>query len=94
MTGERGTYVPCMSRHFGNEGRPRPPVEWTVTYACIRRPGRDPLRKPECDEPLVYGACDACATSLVDGKQRCARCLAPMVVTDLTSASRREHAHG
>lgn len=77
---------PCMSRHLGNAGKPRPPVAWRVTYACLPRPVRrqpDPLRRPECDAPHVEELCGPCAESLVDGRQRCARCLAPMAVSGL-----------
>lgn len=64
--------APCMSRHFGNEGKPRPPVAWSVTYGCVN------------DHVFETLTCDACATSLVDGHQRCGKCFRPMVVDHLT----------
>lgn len=64
---------PCWSRHFDNIGKPRPPVAWTLTYGC--RNGH----------VVTASACDRCASSLVDGRQRCARCFLPMVVTNLAA---------
>jgi predicted amidophosphoribosyltransferase len=66
-----------MSRHLDNAGKPRPPVEWTVTYGCVNG---HTLEAVEC--------CDGCAASLVDGRQRCARCFRTMVVTLLARPPR------
>lgn len=67
-------YEPCMSRHLDNVGKPRPPVAWVMTYSC-----------PQRHSPGETRCCDRCATSLVDGLQRCASCYAPMIVRDLRS---------
>ena len=64
--------TPCMSRHLDNVGKPRPPVEWAITYGCAN------------EHAVTTEVCDRCATSLTDGHQRCAKCVLPMVVTDLT----------
>lgn len=61
----------CMSRHLDNVGKPRPPIEWIVTYGCAN------------GHTLTVETCDRCAASLVDGQQRCARCCKPMVVSNL-----------
>lgn len=54
-------------------GKPRPPVEWSVAY--------------ECDNGHAYSTdlCDRCASTLVDGRQRCATCFLPMVVKRLAT---------
>lgn len=65
----------CMSRHFGNEGKPRPPVAWSVTYGCVN------------EHVITTEVCDGCATSLLDRHQHCARCIRPMVVTDLVAVT-------
>lgn len=36
------------------------------------------------EHAVTTEVCDRCATSLTDGHQRCAKCVLPMVVTDLT----------
>ena len=64
---------PCMSRHLDNVGKPRPSVEWSVTYTCAEGHGPGPV---EC--------CDRCATALVDGGPRCQKCLGLMIVRDLS----------
>jgi hypothetical protein len=64
---------PCMSRHYDNVGRPRPPVRWVISYGCA-----------EGHTVTGVEVCDRCATSLVDGDQRCVHCLAPMHVSSLT----------
>lgn len=61
----------CWSRHKDNVGKPRPVAVWTVTYECANR------------HEVTANCCDPCAASLVDGKQRCARCIKPMQVLRL-----------
>jgi len=61
----------CWSRHFDNIGKPRPQAVWTIVYGCLN------------GHTITANVCDRCASSLVDGHQRCARCLAPMVVMTL-----------
>lgn len=62
----------CMSRHFDNVGRPRPPVAWAITYGCA------------AGHEVSTEVCDRCATSLTDGHQRCGRCFLPMTVSSLS----------
>lgn len=63
----------CWSRHQDNVGKPRPVAVWSVTYSCANR------------HEVTANCCDPCASSLVDGRQRCARCVKPMVVSDLAA---------
>lgn len=65
----------CWSRHKDNVGKPRPVAVWSVTYSCANR------------HQVTANCCDPCASSLVDGRQRCARCVKPMVVSDLRQRS-------
>lgn len=91
MTGKAGSvpdpatiptrpYQPCMSRHIGNVGKPRPPVEWLVTYAC-----------DEGHSPGPQAQCDRCASALVDGWPRCEKCLGLMKVSALERLATAEN---
>jgi hypothetical protein len=76
---EKAAYQPCMSRHFDNIGKPRPLVEWLVTYGCKNG-----------HEQVAVTLCDRCAASLVDGHHHCVRCVYPQIVTDLRTTQKPE----
>lgn len=71
----------CWSRHLDNIGKPRPSVEWRLTYECTN------------GHAVTTDLCDRCASSLVDGRQRCRQCLMPMVVSRLETVDNNEAQH-
>jgi hypothetical protein len=73
------TTAVCMSRHLNRVGMPRPPVEWVVTYGCAE------------NHSVSTEVCGPCAESLVDGRQRCARCFRVMVVGSLHPLTAKPH---
>lgn len=66
----------CWSRHLDNVGKPRPVVQWVLTYGCKNGHVQTDVR-----------LCDRCATSLVAGRQHCEVCVAPQVVTSIEEAT-------